>query len=264
MTTKKIAFNQLKESLSKVEVQCEFIKGDNPYYSPIINGFNDLVKYEEHLYEQVQNLMNEIKMNLHKELSFMDYHHYLLELSVECDRISNLIYIKKNYDKEETEVFKHSLEFTNDHDILDGYVDHFDFEKRKSKFFEIQKKHIDIITQFLRKKIKVIEKNLSNSERIKIGQKIIPKLKWKRSKTDLLILILTLLESKSISNKEESLTRKDAIEIFGALFGEEMKNAESLISRHTGTQSKGEFFEFLKDAYNKYVDKTLEYKKKRE
>lgn len=79
---------------------------------------------------------------------------------------------------------------------------------------------------------------------------------WEASDTDLLELIVALVESGSLQNHTKSLTRKEAIEFFSEIFGLEIKDAESKLSRATERKKDlSPFLSKLKQQFEKYVHK---------
>lgn len=83
-----------------------------------------------------------------------------------------------------------------------------------------------------------------------------PQLAWNRNDTDLLELVTALIEMKAINNKTNTLTRKAAIEIFSKIFGIEIKDAESKLSRATERKKDiSPFLTALKESFDNYVHK---------
>ncbi len=83
---------------------------------------------------------------------------------------------------------------------------------------------------------------------------------WTASDTDLMELIVALIETKSLQREDgKKLTRVELVEYFQELFGIEMKHAESKLS-HTGDRIKeiSVFLQKLKLAFENYVQKKEE------
>ena len=79
-------------------------------------------------------------------------------------------------------------------------------------------------------------------------------LTWCKTDTALLELVTALVEMKAISNSQNNLTRKEAIETFSKIFGIEIKDAESKLSR--ATERKRDVYHSLtalKESFDNYV-----------
>lgn len=90
----------------------------------------------------------------------------------------------------------------------------------------------------------------------KLGIVPISNLEWSGSDTDLLELIVALMETKVIKD----VSRKEVIHSFQHLFNFEIKDAESKLSRARSrkeTSSHKTFTESLKEAWDGYVHKSL-------
>lgn len=82
------------------------------------------------------------------------------------------------------------------------------------------------------------------------------KLIWCKSDTDLLELVTALLEMKAINNSQNNLSRKEAIDIFSKIFGIEIKDAESKLSRATVRKKEiSPFLKALKESFDNYANK---------
>lgn len=86
-----------------------------------------------------------------------------------------------------------------------------------------------------------------------------PTLVWNKRDTDLLELITALVESRSIQNSTGSLTRTEAISTFQKIFGIEIKDAESKLSRATERKkSLTPFLDDLKLSFEQYCYRKVE------
>ena len=79
---------------------------------------------------------------------------------------------------------------------------------------------------------------------------------WSKSDTALLELVTALMEMKAINNSHNNLSRKDAIDIFSRIFGREIKDAESKLSRATERKKDiSPFLTTLKESFDNYAIK---------
>jgi hypothetical protein len=77
---------------------------------------------------------------------------------------------------------------------------------------------------------------------------------WCRNDTDLLELVTALFEMKAINSNTNTLTRKAAIEIFSKIFGLEIKDVESKLSRATERKKEvSPFLSALKESFDNYA-----------
>jgi len=130
-------------------------------------------------------------------------------------------------------------------------------------FYKLKKMNIDIINKLELRLIKIEKQGIIEKTKMEL------KLTWKKSSTDLMELITSLVESDSISSKEKfkssthkhDVTRKHAVKIFEEFFGYEIKNSESLLSRATTNRSERKikekyapFLTLLKEKFEEYVE----------
>jgi hypothetical protein len=86
-------------------------------------------------------------------------------------------------------------------------------------------------------------------------QKAVPKLKWNRNDVDLLEFVTALHRSGAINNEAGNLTRAGAIEFFENLFGIEIKDAESKLSKATDRKrSRHPFLDELVKQFAAYCE----------
>lgn len=85
-------------------------------------------------------------------------------------------------------------------------------------------------------------------------------LNWKGSDTDLLELIVALLEKDSLrDNNDKKMTRKDAIKLFEGIFQMEIKDPESKLSRVSARNTGSlHYLDHLKAAYDDYLKRKEE------
>jgi hypothetical protein len=77
---------------------------------------------------------------------------------------------------------------------------------------------------------------------------------WNKNETDLLELIVALTETKSITNSDGNLSRKDVYEIFSQIFNTPLKDAESKLTRATSRKKDvSPYLSSLKDAFDNYA-----------
>ena len=79
---------------------------------------------------------------------------------------------------------------------------------------------------------------------------------WNKNETDLLELIVALTETKSITNSDGNLSRKDVYEIFSQIFNTPLKDAESKLTRATNRKKDvSPYLTSLKVAFDNYAIK---------
>lgn len=85
-------------------------------------------------------------------------------------------------------------------------------------------------------------------------EKEMPKMKWHGTDTDLLELIVALLETESLRNMDDrKLSRKEAVKLFEEIFSFQIKDPESKLSRATERKMNySPFLTALKEAFDKY------------
>ncbi len=150
-------------------------------------------------------------------------------------------------------LFHEGKYWSHDSIIVNGDLQKY-FEQREfinfimSLFIEPQKSMVSNILNILNKKLMTIkdskaEKN--SSERTTI--------EWNKTDTDFLELVTALIESRSIKNIENNLSRKQAIKELSLFFNLEIKDAESKLSRATDRKKDASpFLTTLKDSFDDY------------
>ncbi len=124
-----------------------------------------------------------------------------------------------------------------------------------SMYFEEQKKHIRYAEVELQNALDNVD-NIPSNESInaKGGQ-----LQWLASDTDLLELIVGLIETNSVAIQDKRLSRKELVKSFEQIFSIEIKDFESKLSRATERKKDtSPYLTKLKHAFDNYCERKID------
>jgi hypothetical protein len=227
-------YEQLKVYLGEIKITSKFIKniegtgeyfnGDEAYTSEesLIWQFNGkplfpfLKELESILASTERRILVEIDLNIPENKSFIEQ--VIEELIVKIHSRETLIF-DSDYKASKFQI--HSQDISK---IIDKLVSH------KNRLYPNQNDTI-LETENIKKKTLI----------------------WCKSDTALLELIAALMEIKAVNNHQNNLTRKEAIDTFSKLFGIEIKDAESKLSRATERKRDVSFPTALKESFDNYV-----------
>lgn len=235
-----------------------------------INGIIDPNSYEFTLNELFEEFIKNHDKRILKKYSKSDCYDLLISEILILSELEEGFYSSEDPDTNNQGVSKEPIRKLLGHlkcneKILNNYGDtnrlieiYPKIEIRISSYLGIKKAFIAKAIKFLHNKLEWL--NYTRDE-INVPQKAQPReaiqgnsLVWKKSDTDLLELITALMEIKAINNIDHNLTRKDAIEIFSKVFGREIKDAESKLSRATERKKDiSPFLSLLKESFDNYA-----------
>ncbi len=216
--------------------------------------------YKNHIDAFTQKVLEEIDSNVQLRLGKWDILDYLDLLQMRLNTIKNSFRETSVDIPEEgnTAILRNSNAkiSANDQDLLNiPYSGDWVFFVLSS-YWKVQLKGVSKIIDYINVRREIIEKSDDYVKAISDHQSFSGLLTWEASDTDLLELIVSLLESKAIQNSSKSLTRKEAIEAFCMIFNLEIKDAESKLSRATERKKDlSPFLSKLKDSFETYVQK---------
>jgi len=193
--------------------------------------------YELYIEELRNKVINEIEENINLRINKWEILSYLSNLESELKEIRNNFEIPDVVVENEqgTRLIKHDEQFKigkfpiyenlnikiqNKYVENDPDLSHSEFLYRDellSRYWDLQICIIERIIRFIEPREKVIE---ITDDYVKVIN-ILPghsSLRWNRSDTDMLELVIALLESGAIQNSTKDLTQKEAIQIFSDFF----------------------------------------------
>ena len=134
-------------------------------------------------------------------------------------------------------------------------VDNWYYDYRISEYLKTQKYHVENIIKYISTRLeysnlKFLNKNASRN------------IKWKATDTDLIELIVALLETNSIVSNDNKISRKELIAEFSAFFGITIKDFESKLTRATERKKDNSpYLTKLKQAFENYCESKLDRQK---
>ncbi len=135
--------------------------------------------------------------------------------------------------------------------------------KKISTLLRTKRDFIEATIDFLNKKLEVLksrEDKHQTSATLEQTKSFVQKnsISWAKSDTDLLELITALNETRSIKRDGNSLTRKEVVEFFSAIFNIQIIDSESKHSRATERKKDvSPFLSSLKQAFDDYANNKL-------
>jgi len=277
-------FNPMTGKLEIVEVPTKMLttnEGDQleivgaeytPFELAINNSYkhieNDIFKNHKYTFfinELTDQVLREIDTNINLRLGKWDIIDYFTELKLKLDEIRSSFHeishlelethYKKLYYNRRAKIKANFQELMNVPGIRDWV--HWVL----TYYWHDQMNSIDRIIDYINRRESIIEKYNDYVKFINDFPKTQGVFTWEASDTDLLELIVALVESGSLQNSTKSILRKEVIEFFSEIFGLEIKDAESKLSRATDRKKDlSPFLTKLKLNFEKYVQKKDELK----
>ena len=228
-----------------------------------INGYYVYEEYEDYLNSLFEEFKNEHDIKVLKRYTRGDCYDLLM------NEKNKLIGIKMNFGDltiiEDPNELPGSLIDYNCYEVIPSdpnkyFEDDFNVHKKIAPFLRKKSSLLHAAISLIEMKLewfKIASDESFGTERIVLNNSLLKSnLIWTKSDTDLLELITALMEIKAINNIDHNLTRKDAIEIFSKIFGREIKDAESKLSRATERKKDiSPFLNSLKESFDNYAIK---------
>lgn len=226
---------------------------NDKYKSPSSYPYKEDESFVNDIKKQTENLLIEIDMNISTRHNKWEVVDYLQKLLFDLEELHT------NYQQESKEVFGTLFTITSNSKVAPFYSD---IEKgifnecqvgfAISSYLFILNKTIGKVISYIKPRLKVIKKtddyvviNSSHSDQ---------DIKWSKSDTDLLELIVSLHESGAIQNSTKNLSQKEAIEIFCELFQKEIKDPYKKLNA-ARIRYKDTFMDKLADILTEYYKK---------
>jgi hypothetical protein len=206
--------------------------------------------YIPHLERLRDNVISEIETNINLRIGKWDILNYLTNLQSELQEIRNKFGISEiklqseggiafdksdipipeggfpDYDNSNIEIVT-KVKYENDQedqeppDFCNDEIFKRDFIL--ARYWDIQVLAIERLLRFIEPRRSLIEKTDDYAQKISALPTQFT-LQWTKSDTDLLELIIALLEVGAIQNATKDLTQKEAIQVFSDFFGKEIKD----------------------------------------
>lgn len=217
------------------------------------------IKYEEFLETHLNKFINNHDNSSLKELSKSDCFDLLSNELEKLNYIKAQFYTKEikyeppYYITHEIQMHrKFNISFSEIEKVFNRGEDYFIYTCISSCILR-QKDIIESAISILKKKLQWLDlRKEETHETFSEGSKSID-LTWCKTDTALLELVTALMEMKAINNSQNNLTRKEAIDTFSKIFGIEIKDAESKLSRATERKRDVSFPTALKESFDNYV-----------
>lgn len=217
-------------------------------------------KYTLFINDLTQSVLSEVDTNVNLRIGKWEILDYFTLLKLKLSEIRNGFHeIPSNCPETNCKpvLINKQAKITTDDNILFNCPDNSEWINYVLTFYwEDQIRSIDTILEYIRRREEIIEKTDDYVRVINEIPTFNGTIMWEASDTDLLELITALVESGSVQNSTKSITRKEAIDFFSEIFGLEIKDAESKLSRATERKKDlSPFLTKLKYHFEQYVQK---------
>lgn len=237
---------------------------NDTFFSPPEMPFVGDNKYSKYINRLSDEFISEIEQNIQLRINTWMILNYLNKLKYRLNEIKSN-YIKedsysKSFSVHNTVYENFNIKINDDYTNSGNISPHEKFwvNYALSYYWRIQLESIQKILDSVELGIDTIK----SSDDYVNPQKIIDKpgnLIWNKSDTDLLELIVALLETQSLSSKDYSLTRKDLVFLFSQFFGREIKDFESKLTRATERKKDtSPYLTKLKLAFENYCQSKID------
>lgn len=242
------------------------LSGDNWDFEVEISGCSNYEDYSEHLSRLFEKFKDFHEVRNLKKWSRGDcYDIFVREKDILLNLKGKFLQITVNDENEDYPYQIADFDFYNVNPSDSNKYDEGDFkvQLKIAPFLSVKLEFISSALGLLNLKLEwlkyALDEKFGNDSNAPIKSSMKSSLVWTKSDTSLLELVTALMEIKAINNSDHNLTRKDAIDIFSKLFGLEIKDVESKLSKATDRKmGVSPFLAALKESFDNYANKKLQ------